>query len=229
MHNHQFVSTAVAVVFAIFVGYIGGATVERFTAGGPESRDRAVAPVLVGPAPETTQPDVADSATPAATVAEEATPTGSAPPDTGSGVVPPEQPTAAASLEPVARTENPTSGVVAWVEQFSNAHESGDVEQLLATLHPSVPEAYGVGVCEEYVQVTLGSIRNMEVVSVSQDGGYQLPAPGGAISYPDAIAVNAQWTISASGETVALEFHLVPTADGLAWLSTCGEKPPSET
>ncbi|MFQ5557762.1 MAG: hypothetical protein ACE5GB_09695 [Acidimicrobiales bacterium] len=116
-----------------------------------------------------------------------------------------------------------------WAAEFSRAHAEGDVARLLSTLHPMMRDVYGSTECDDYVAATLGSIGDMTVSAVGPAESYAMPGPDGGIELDPTYPVTAEWTVTATGERVALVFHLVPVLEytgqvsGYSWLTTCGQ------
>lgn len=106
---------------------------------------------------------------------------------------------------------------------FGTAHATRNIDHLLATLHPVVFTTFGYDTCSDYVEATMGSIRDLRVLLVGEPATYELASPSGPVLFDDAIAVFGEWYVSSGSERQSFEFHLVPTAVGLTWLTTCGQ------
>ncbi len=104
---------------------------------------------------------------------------------------------------------------------FVDDHTTGDVDRLLATLHPAVPLAFGESVCSEYVSRTAGSIAGADTVSVGLPVVLDLDTPNGVITFPEAIPFTVEFTLI-DGSTVTNDANLA-LHDGTAhWLTRCG-------
>lgn len=176
-------------------------------------------PVVVESSPVVAETAVADAAPIATDVAVE-TPEPEATVETAPPVAPapPENP------EPAGPSDEEI--VERFVAAFGTAHGRGDVAHLLETIHPAIPHAFGSSTCRTYVEATAGSIEQMTVVSVGERHRFTLPGPEGALTFEDAIPVEATWVVSHSGEAQTITFHLAPIAgtDQVGWLTQCGVK-----
>lgn len=104
---------------------------------------------------------------------------------------------------------------------FVEDHAAGDVDHLLATLHPAVPLAFGESACSEYVTRTAGSITGADTVSVGLPVALDLDTPNGAVTFPEAIPFTVEFTLT-DGSTVMNDANLA-IHDGTAhWLTRCG-------
>jgi hypothetical protein len=117
--------------------------------------------------------------------------------------------------------------VADWIARFDAAHQARDLGFLLDTLHPTVSESYGTSVCEGYVESTMGSVHDVEVLRVGDPTPFEFPANSGQIR--ETVPVTARWTETPTGNSAVVDFHLVPTPSGYAWLTTCGTKLPTAT
>lgn len=134
----------------------------------------------------------------------------------------PELEVVSSELEPVEDTGSARMGALKFVDRFTRAHDSGDLEYLTSTLHPVVSAVFGEDGCAGYTESTMGSITDMHISQTGEPTQFTLPSPGGAIEFPHAIPVDAVWTETATGETHKVLFHIVPTDGQLYWLTTCG-------
>jgi hypothetical protein len=153
---------------------------------------------------------------PITSTTEVAPPEPASPPAMSLAVEPRPAPEAAVSIDWTTQAED-------FATAFGTAHTTSDIDHLLATLHPVVFTTFGYDTCSDYVASTMGSIRDLRVLLVGEPTSYELTSPGGPVLFDDAIAVFGEWYVSSSGERQSFEFHLVPTAVGLAWLTTCGQ------
>ncbi|MDJ0768039.1 MAG: hypothetical protein QNJ12_04565 [Ilumatobacter sp.] len=119
------------------------------------------------------------------------------------------------------------SDVTEWLAAFDRAHRAGDLAFLLDTLHPVVPATFGDAACDEYVTSTMGSVTDIEVLAVGEPAAYEFPERSGTARA--SVLVTARWTQTPTGESAVVEFHLVPTTDGYAWLTRCGVDLPAST
>lgn len=123
------------------------------------------------------------------------------------------QPTEVASI---------TDTVTTFVAGFSAAHESGDVDALLAGLHPTAREAFGAEACDNHVRNTAGLISDIEIIGLGDPTPYVLATPTAEIVFDSAVRVDANWT--ENGQRVeGIRFHVVTEADSVHYLSTCGQ------
>lgn len=134
----------------------------------------------------------------------------------------PEVELVSSELEPIEDTGSARMGALKFVDRFTRAHDSGDLDHLTSTLHPVIPAVFGEETCAGYTQSTMGSITDMQISQTGEPTQFTLPSPDGPIEFPEAIPVNAVWTVTATGETHDVLFHIVPTDDQLYWLTTCG-------
>lgn len=105
-------------------------------------------------------------------------------------------------------------------DEFAAAHVNGDATGLWNTLHPAVPSAFGESTCRSYLDDTLGSIASTELIEVIERGPWEFRTPDGPVPFPDAFAVQVEFTTS-TGDVLPLEAH-VPVENGeLFWLTTC--------
>lgn len=109
-----------------------------------------------------------------------------------------------------------------FVHRFDAAHASGDLEFLVAMLHPAAEATFGQQRCLEYTRATMGSVQNMTVIEIGEPTTFVLPTPGGELEFVDAIPVSAEWINTQNGETDIGSFHIVPADGQLHWLTTCG-------
>lgn len=125
---------------------------------------------------------------------------------------------AEASIDPQAAAE---VTVDEFLIGFVGDHVAGDVDHLLATLHPAVPLAFGETVCSEYVARTAGSITGADTVSVGLPVSLDLETPNGVITFPEAIPFTVEFTLT-DGSTVMNDANLA-LHDGTGhWLTRCG-------
>jgi hypothetical protein len=92
---------------------------------------------------------------------------------------------------------------------------------LISTLNPIVSDTFGPETCSEYVEATMGSIQDMTALMVAGPTAFVLPAPGGDLTFDNAVPVVAEWTISHTGEQQSVTFHLVEDNGAFTWLTTC--------
>ncbi|MDH3752681.1 MAG: hypothetical protein OEU32_02315 [Acidimicrobiia bacterium] len=135
-------------------------------------------------------------------------------------LAPPDGEQAVATAADVA--DEPLSEITRFVEAFSTAQDSLDVDTLLETLHPAIPEAYGAKVCENYIATTVGSIADVTVLEVGPVESHSMPTAAGSIDFETTYPVDGEWTIVSTGERTPVSFHIVPVAGGYSWLTTCG-------
>lgn len=104
---------------------------------------------------------------------------------------------------------------------FVEDHTTGNVDDLLDTLHPSVPLAFGESVCSEYVARTAGSILGAETLSVGTPTSLDLDTPSGIITFPEAIPFTVEFTLT-DGSTVTNDANLALHEGSAHWLTRCG-------
>ncbi|MFV1990474.1 MAG: collagen binding domain-containing protein, partial [Acidimicrobiales bacterium] len=73
-----------------------------------------------------------------------------------------------------------------FVQQFSDAQYSRNVDFLVGSLHPVAIEAYGQQACENYVAATVGSIQNVQLVSLGELTEYSYETDAGPWQLPNA-------------------------------------------
>lgn len=128
------------------------------------------------------------------------------------------------TIETTQRTEmaSTADNVTAFVASFSAAHGSGDVDALLAGLHPTAREAFGAEACDNHVRNTAGLISDIEIVNLGDPAPYELATPTAEIVFDSAVRVDANWT--EGGQRVeGITFHVVAETDSIHYLSTCGQ------
>ena len=131
------------------------------------------------------------------------------------------QPATAGTDEPTAAA-GPAEQAATFLDAFNTAHETGDVDTLLDTLHPAARSTFGLDACDAHVRTTVGAVGSIELTDVGTVAPYELPAPGGPLVFPEAVEVEVDWVHqgeSAEGVT----FHLVLEDEGVFYLSTCGQ------
>ena len=105
--------------------------------------------------------------------------------------------------------------------RFVDDHTTGNVDDLLATLHPAVPLAFGESICSDYVARTVGSIVGAETVSVGLPVELDLDTPNGVVTFPEAIPFTVEFTLT-DGSTVTNEANLALHDGEAHWLTRCG-------
>ena len=108
-----------------------------------------------------------------------------------------------------------------FLEAFVDDHVTGDAQALLATLHPSVPLAFGEQACTEYVIGTTGSITGATALTVGPPTSIELDTPNGPITFPDAVPFTVEFTLG-DGSAVVNDAHLAQHDGESRWLTTCG-------
>ncbi len=121
---------------------------------------------------------------------------------------------------PLSRTDvfEATSSFVA---EFSAAQATGDVDFLVDALHPVAIEAHGQQACENYVAATVGSIQNVQLVSVGELTEYSYETDAGPWQLPNAWPV--ELSADVAGETQTLNAHFFYDADEVNWLTHCSQ------
>ena len=113
------------------------------------------------------------------------------------------------------------SSVEGFLDGFVAAHERGDVEELYATLHPSIKLAFGEDACMDYIEETVGSITAARVVEVGPPRVHGMDTPHGPISFEQAIPFTVEF-LTADGAIVSNPANLPFHDDEIHWLTTCG-------
>lgn len=107
----------------------------------------------------------------------------------------------------------------AFVELFGAAHENGDTEFLLGTLHPAAGETYGQDACDSTVFNTVGSISNVQLLWLGESTSYDYEVPDGPIPLPNAWPM--QLSVDIAGEMQAIDGHLFYDGGDVNWLTHC--------
>lgn len=120
-------------------------------------------------------------------------------------------------------TPVPTLGeadVRAFVEVLVTAIHDGDVDTMVANLHPAVKDRYGQDACRTAVAGFTDPTFEIEVLEVQEQAAWDYLTDGVTTTIPDAWAVPGNR--SAGGQTIAFTFHFAPFGDAVRWFTDCG-------
>jgi hypothetical protein len=173
---------------------------------GGDDQDGALAAAPTEPATITTTPATTEEPT------APATPTGTAEPTAA-----PTQ-SATPTPPPASFTEEQ---VATFLDGLAAAATAGDVEQLMAWLHPEVFARYGEDVCRAYLTTTNLAL-DLTVREVLDPAPWDwITDDGAATTFDSAIEVEVQRT--SGSQTILQLMHLVPDDSELRWLTDCGD------
>lgn len=136
---------------------------------------------------------------------------------------------AQASSEPASPTPAPTptvpplgeADVRAFVEVLVTAIQIGDVDTLVANLHPATIERYGQDPCRTAVAGFTNPDFDIEVLEVQDQASWDYVTDDLTTSIPDAWTVPGNLTVSAGQPSMPLTFHFAPFGDAVRWFTDC--------
>ncbi len=131
-------------------------------------------------------------------------------------------PTASPTPVPATATPAPTLGeaeVRAFVASLVAAIHAGDVETLLAGLHPATIDRYGQDACRTALAGFTDPTFGIEVLEVQDPAPWDYVTDGMTVTIPDAWAVPGNR--SSGGTTVPFTFHFAPFGDAVHWFTDC--------
>jgi len=107
-----------------------------------------------------------------------------------------------------------------FVNALIGAQAAGDIDILLARLHPEVFTRYGG---EEPCRLYLESVTFPEVIlrELLEPAPWDYATDGITTTFPDAIGVEVERVVD--GETLIQELHIVYEGPELRWFTDCGE------
>jgi cell division septation protein DedD len=198
------------------IGAPGGADPVAATAPAPDAAPAttgAVEPTTVPPT--TTMPPTSTTMPATSTTVPAPTTTTTAPPATTSVAAPATSTTAA----PVTTAVAAPALVAAFIERFASAIAAGDVDALVATLHPAVVETYGESVCRSFTEREILALGDYRLVG-DVTGPYEksLDTPQGPLPVAGIYEAAVRFTFQGSDFDVTAEFVV---ADTVSWLAVC--------
>jgi len=120
-------------------------------------------------------------------------------------------------------TPTPALGEVevrAFVDDLVSAIQRGDVDFLVARLHPVVLDRYGEAACRAAVTTFIDPTFEVEVLEVLDQASWDYVTDERSTTIPDA------WTVPANrsqgGVTAAVELHFAPADGTIRWFTDCG-------
>lgn len=118
-------------------------------------------------------------------------------------------------------TQLATARVDAFLAGFVADHVSMNSQNLLDTLHPAIPLAFGDDRCNSYVADTTGSITGATIIDVDAPQSIDMDTPNGTITFPEAIPFTVEFDLMNGARTVS-EATLVEHEGESRWLTRCG-------
>lgn len=133
-----------------------------------------------------------------------------------------------ATATPVPPTATPVpplgeADVRAFVDQLVVAVQTGDLETLVAALHPATLNRYGEAACRAHLATFVDPTFGIEVTEVQAPAAWDYTTDGLTTSIPDAWAVPG--TRTQGGVPVALTFHFAPWDGTVRWFTDCTPSP----
>ncbi len=105
---------------------------------------------------------------------------------------------------------------------FAEAIRTGDVEFLLARLHPVVLERYGRQQCRAAVAaLATDPTFDAKVRSTSEAGAYEFTSDGESATVDDTLTVAV--TFTTAGDAGRQDAHVAPVDGELRWFTDCGD------
>jgi hypothetical protein len=145
------------------------------------------------------------------------------PTPTASAVATSALPAASPTPDPPTPTPIPPLGetdVRAFVEVLVTAIQTGDLNTLIANLHPATMDRYGEAACRTAVAGFTDPTFEIEILSVQDPAPWDYVTDELITTIPDARAVPGNR--SAGGVTVPLTFHFAQFGDAVRWFTDCG-------
>lgn len=131
---------------------------------------------------------------------------------------------ATASPTPLPATPTPApslgeADVRLFVASLVTAIHDGDVETLLAALHPAVLDRYGEAACRARLPSFADPTFEIEVLEVQPQAPWDYVTDELTTTIPDAWAVPGNR--SEQGTTVPFTFHFAPSGGAVRWFTDC--------
>lgn len=126
---------------------------------------------------------------------------------------------------PPTATPAPSLGeadVRAFVEVLVTAVQTGDVETMLANLHPATFDRYGVDACRSAVANFTNPDFEIEALEVQDPAPWDYVTDELTTTIPDAWAVPGNLTVGGGVPTQSQTFHFAPFGDAVRWFTDCG-------
>jgi hypothetical protein len=117
-------------------------------------------------------------------------------------------------------TVPPTESIEQFVELYRDAIESGDVDFLMARLHPVVTEGFGAELCRGWIERVILSLEDYQLVGAVEgptDRSFTTPAGTGVLEGTYAAPVS----FAIGGQTFEVEAGFVPIGGEVFWLGEC--------
>ncbi len=106
------------------------------------------------------------------------------------------------------------------LSRFVDGHRNGDVPALAQTLSPAVPAHFGDAVCLDYLARTVGSVVDVDLVSIDARGAFVLDTVSGPVEFDDVVTATVDLTTTAGRQTQQINLPVNPD-DSLSWLTHC--------
>jgi len=137
-----------------------------------------------------------------------------------------EAPSAAPTSVPPTATPVPPLGeadVRAFVEVLVTAIQAGDVDTLMADLHPATLDRYGNLACATWLAGANPTFE-IEVLEVQEQTAWDYVTDGLTTTIPDAWSLAANQT--QGGVTTPETLHFAPSGGAVRWFTDCGTPMP---
>ena len=123
---------------------------------------------------------------------------------------------------PVPTTDPRLGEVQNFFSTYNEMFGNGDVDGLLAVLHPDVLGLYGVGACQEYLTSVVENPIQIEALEITSSNPWQWEIDGHSTLIQDAYTV--QVAVTAGDQTAQQSLHLGLGEDGsIKWFTDCGD------
>ncbi len=135
-------------------------------------------------------------------------------------------PTTTSPTTATSTTATPTTSIepespVEFFDRWAAAMASGDVEFLVARLHPAVLDRYVLADCRSYLEGRVAPDAAVEIIAVGATDTWAYALDGLTRDIPDALTVTIRRT--EGGVTNEADSHVVVADDGtIRWFTDCG-------
>jgi len=111
--------------------------------------------------------------------------------------------------------------VKAFFDRFAEQHADRNAEALIFTMYGPMRDAFGPGVCDEYIRSTTGSIAYADVQSVGEIQPLSIDTPQGRLDLDQTVPVAVEFE-TLTGDIFVNDVNLVIDGDRIYWLTRCG-------